>query len=198
MPPDINFRWGMEEIFNRKNIQIYAYIILFILSFLLIAGQDYRLWSGDDDVFHTQMVEMYGSPVKAMTQIYKEWNGRYATFFIKAYVMDKNVWLWRMLNAFVLFALFIYSSKIIKILYNLDIKKYIITSFGMFAFLALLHTSVWRYSITWATGSFSYLWPGAALIIYLYYLLNYIFNKKSPKIYEFFLLIPVVIFAGNT
>lgn len=61
-----------------------------------------------------------------MLNQYEYTNSRYFTSFIMAYVMDKNIWLWRILNSIVLFIFIIYSAKIMKVIYNLDIKKYII------------------------------------------------------------------------
>lgn len=183
---------------NNKNLNIYTYFFIFIISFLIIVGQDYRLVEGNDDVVHTSLIEKFGSSWNFMIEQYKGWNSRYFTSLAMAYIMDKNIWLWRVLNTFVLFALIIYSSKIIKILYNLDIKKYTVVLLGMFASFSLLSTRIWTQSIIWVTGSFNYLWPASALVMSLYYLLNSPLNKEKIKLYQFIILLPVVMFASNT
>ncbi|MDE7315411.1 MAG: hypothetical protein K2N11_06880, partial [Mucispirillum sp.] len=183
---------------NNKNLNIYTYFFIFIISFLIIVGQDYRLVEGNDDVFHTSLIEKFGSSWNFMIEQYKGWNSRYFTSLAMAYIMDKNIWLWRVLNTFVLFALIIYSSKIIKILYNLDIKKNTVVLLGMFASFSLLSQGIWTQSITWVTGSFNYLWPASALVMSLYYLLNSPLNKEKIKLYQFVILLPVVMFASNT
>ena len=74
----------------------------------------------------------------------------------------------------------------------------IIVLYGIFASFALLSSGIWRWSITWATGSFNYLWPDSALAISFYYLLNSMLNKEKIKLFQCVVLIPVVLFACNT
>ncbi len=188
----------IENIFNSKYGNLYGYGIIFILCFLIMAGQNFRLEIGNDDLYYTKVVQKFGSAYNAMIDQYKNWNSRYFTSFVMAYVMDKNIWLWRILNTSVLFAFFIFSAKIIKVIYNLDIKKYTVTAFLIFASFALLSTGIWTSSITWVTGSFNYLWPASSLAISFYYLFNSSFNKEKLKLYQFIILIPVVMFASNT
>ncbi len=178
--------------------QYLAYGFLFLLCFLIMTGQNFRLVPGNDDIVHTILIDKYGSALNFMIEQYKVWNSRYFTSLIMAYIMDKNVWLWRILNTFALFLLFVYSANIIKALYRLDIQKYIIVLYGIFASFALLSSGIWRWSITWATGSFNYLWPASALAISFYYLLNSILNKEKIKLFQCVVLIPVVLFACNT
>lgn len=185
------------EISNNKNIVFYIYILLFIVCFLLIAGQNIRL-NSLDDIVHSEAVTKYGSAYNFMIDQYNNWNSRYATSLIMSFVMDKNIWLWRILNAFVLFALIIYLSKIIKVIYKLDDKKYALVLLFIFSSTALLSSGIWTQSVTWVTGSFNYLWPASFLIISLYYLLNYAFNKAEISLLQFIILIPVVLFATNT
>ena len=188
----------IENIFNSKYGNIYAYGIVLILCFFIMLGQNFRLETVDDDVYHTKAVEKFGSAYKFMIAQYENTNGRYFTSLVMSFVMDKNIWLWRILNAFVLFGLIYFLNNIIRIIYHTDKKANIITLFGIFASIALLSTGIWTQSITWVTGSFNYLWPATALIISLYYLFNFIFNKISMKLYEFILLIPVVLYAANS
>ena len=68
----------------------------------------------------------------------------------------------------------------------------------MFASFALLSSGIWTQSITWVTGSFNYLWPACALSISFYYLFNSVFNNEKIRLYQFIILIPVVMFACNT
>ncbi len=178
--------------------QYLAYGFLFLLCFLIMTGQNFRLVHGNDDIVHTILIDKYGSALNFMIEQYKVWNSRYFTSLIMAYIMDKNVWLWRILNTFALFLLFVYSANIIKALYRLDIQKYIIVLYGIFASFALLSSGIWRWSITWATGSFNYLWPASALAISFYYLLNSMLNKEKIKLFQCVVLIPVVLFACNT
>ncbi len=83
-----------------------------------MTGQNFRLVPGNDDIVHTILIDKYGSALNFMIEQYKVWNSRYFTSLIMAYIMDKNVWLWRILNTFALFLLFVYSANIIKALYN--------------------------------------------------------------------------------
>lgn len=186
----------LTEISKNKSIILYTYFFLFIICFLLIAGQNIRT-NPHDDILHSEAIQKFGSSWNFMLDQYKNWNSRYFTSFIMAYIMDKNIWLWRILNSIILFALIIYSSKIIQTMYNLDIKKYIILLFGIFASFALLSSGIWTQSITWVTGSFNYLWPACALSISLYYLFNSAFNKDKLKLYQLIILIPVAMFACN-
>ena len=181
---------------NNKKNNLYIYIFLFIMCFLLIAGQNIRT-TPYDDIYHSQAVQKFGSAWNFMIEQYKNWNSRYFTSLIMAFVMDKNIWLWRILNTIVLFTFIIYSSKIIQAVYKLDIKTYIIILVGMFASFALLSSGIWTQSITWVTGSFNYLWPACALSISFYYLFNSVFNNEKIRLYQFIILIPVVMFACN-
>lgn len=103
--------------------QYLAYGFLFLLCFLIMTGQNFRLVPGNDDIVHTILIDKYGSALNFMIEQYKVWNSRYFTSLIMAYIMDKNVWLWRILNTFALFLLFVYSANIIKALYRLDIQN---------------------------------------------------------------------------
>lgn len=186
----------IKNIFNNKYGIIYAYSIIFILCFFIIAGQNIRT-NPYDDILHSQAVQKFDSAWNFMLNQYEYTNSRYFTSFIMAYVMDKNIWLWRILTSIVLFIFIIYSAKIMKVIYNLDIKKYIILLFGIFTSFALLSSGIWTQSITWVTGSFNYLWPACALSISLFYLFNSVFNKEKIKLYQFVILIPIVMFACN-
>lgn len=186
----------ITEISKNKYFNLYVYVFLFVICFSLIAGQNIRI-NPHDDILHSQAVQKFGSAWNFMLDQYKNWNSRYFTSLIMAYVMDKNIWLWRVLSSIVLFMFIIYSAKIIKVIYNLDIKKYIILLLGIFASFALLSSGIWTQSITWVTGSFNYLWPACALSISLYYLFNSVFNKEKIKLYQFIMLIPAALFACN-
>ncbi len=186
----------LSKISNNKNIKLYVNFFLFIICLLLIIGQNIRI-NPHDDILHSQAVQKFGSAWNFMLDQYTNWNSRYFTSLIMAYIMDKNIWLWRILNTVVLFVFIIYSAKIIQVIYNLDIKKYIILLLGIFASFALLSSGIWTQSITWVTGSFNYLWPACALSISLFYLFNSVFNKDKLKLYKFIVLIPVVMFACN-
>ena len=80
--------------------QYLAYGFLFLLCFLIMTGQNFRLVPGNDDIVHTILIDKYGSALNFMIEQYKVWNSRYFTSLIMAYIMDKNVWLWRILNTF--------------------------------------------------------------------------------------------------
>lgn len=187
----------IDNLFNSKYGNLYAYGIIFILCFFIMAGQNFRLEAGNDDLYHTQVVEKFGSAFNFMISQYENWNSRYFTSLVMAFVMDKNIWLWRILNSFVLFGLIYYINKIIVAGFHINKKVSIITFFAVFSAVALLSSGIWTQSTTWVTGSFNYLWPATALVISLYYLFNFIVNKISLKFYEFIILIPVVMFATN-
>lgn len=192
-----NFLKKLSEAGNNKNIILYIYFFLFIICFSLIAGQNIRT-NPHDDILHSQAIQKFGSSWNFMLDQYKNWNSRYFTSLVMAYVMDKNIWLWRILNSIALFVFIIYSSKIISVIYNLDIKKYIILLLGVFASFTLLSSGIWTQSVTWVTGSFNYLWLACALSISFYYLFNSAFNKEKIKLYKFIILIPIILFACNT
>lgn len=191
----------LTEISKNKSIILYAYCFLFIICFLLIVGQNFRLDPWTDDVYHKEVVKKFGSSLNFMLDQYKNWNSRYFTSFIMAYVMDKNIWLWRILNTFVLFLFFIYMSKSVYALHKYMQSSFyvlsIITLF-MFCIFCIMPSPIWHSSITWVTGSFNYLWAGCALSISLYYLFNSLFNKEKIKLYQFIMLIPAALFACNT
>lgn len=189
----------ISKLLENKKLYLYTCIFIFIICFLIMAGQDFRLTEGNDDVVYTQSVKQYGSAYNFMVLTYNNWNPRYFTNLSMSFVMDKNIYLWRVLNSIILFGLIFYLSKIINILYNIIIipRKTIIL-LATFATVALIPASIVTQSITWVTGSFNYLWPASALIISFYYLFNSTFNKEKIKIYQFILLIPIVLFAANT
>ena len=82
----------ISEISKNRYFNLYVYVFLFIICFLLIVGQNYRLETGNDDVYHTKVVEQFGSSLNFMLDQYKNWNSRYFTSLIMAFVMDKNIW----------------------------------------------------------------------------------------------------------
>lgn len=186
----------LKEVYNSKYFNYYIYGLLFLICFLVMVGQNLRPYDGDD-MYHMKVVEKFGSAYNFMIQQYNEWNSRYFTSIIMAYVMDKNIWLWRILNSIVLFGLLYYIINIIKTIYKplkiefLILVLMVLSTFGLFS--SGIHTQ----SVTWVTGSFNYLWPASALICYFYFLFNYIYNNRSVKLYEFIILIPVVMFATN-
>lgn len=187
----------IENIFNSKYGQLYIYGIVLFLCFFIMSQQNFKT-GVNDDVFHRNAVENFGSAWNFMIDQYKSWNPRYFTSLAMAYIMDKNIWLWRILNSIVLFCLFYYLNNIIKSVYNIDNKNISNLIFiGIFTAFSLLPLGMYSQSITWVTGSFNYLWPATALIISFYYLFNFVFNKISMKYYEFILLIPIVLFATN-
>ena len=147
----------IEDIFNSKHGYIYAYGIVLILCFFIMLGQNFRLEAGNDDVYHTKAVENFGSAYKFMIAQYENTNGRYFTSLVMSFVMDKNIWLWRILNTFVLFGLIYYSFKNIRLFYNFDNKKNLILFFAIFSMFALFKNDIINWSVTWVTGSFNYL-----------------------------------------
>lgn len=110
----------IKNIFNNKYGIIYAYSIIFILCFFIIAGQNIRT-NPYDDILHSQAVQKFDSAWNFMLNQYEYTNSRYFTSFIMAYVMDKNIWLWRILNSIVLFIFIIY----IYYLFSKDNESYI-------------------------------------------------------------------------
>lgn len=194
----ITFYKKIENIFNIKYINLYVYYIILILCFFIFVGQNFRLDPWTDDVAHTAAAKFYGSSWNFMIDQYNIWNSRYFTSFVMAFVMDKNIWLWRILNSLVLFLFFLYTSKLIYAVHkNIQFSASIIFLF-IFSTFCLIPKDVLCWSVTWPTGSFNYLWPVCALSISFYYLFNSTFNKEKIKLYQFIVLIPVVMFASNT
>lgn len=187
----------IENIFSSKYGNIYAYGIVLILCFFIMLGQNLRT-EPHDDIVHSNAVKQFGNAFNFMISQYENVNGRYFTSLVMAFVMDKNIWLWRVLNSIVLFGLIYYIYKLFSSIYNKKDKVFRIAFFGIFATFALLSSGIWTQSITWVTGSFNYLWTTTALVILLYYILNYIFNNISLKIYEFILIIPLSLYAANS
>ncbi len=189
---------NLKSLLGSKYGYYYILILLFIICMIIIFGQDFRLNPWTDDVYHKEVVEKLGSAWNFMIEQYKNWNSRYFTSLVMVYIMDKNIWLWRILNTLVLFLFFVYMSKSVYTLYkNMKSSLSIITLF-MFCIFCIMPSPIWHSSITWVTGSFNYLWPGCALSISFYYLFNSTFNKEKIRLYQFIILIPVVMFACNT
>ena len=184
-------------LYNSQYFGIILYFLLFILYLILMAGQDYKLHRADDK-FHVLLIEKYGSPLKAMYQMYENTNGRYFVSIVMAYVMDKDIWLWRILNTFMLFILTIFSAKIIQVCYSLKKEQFYVVLYAIFALICFMPADVWNWSVTWVTGSFNYLWPLAAFVIVMYYILNSYLNNKQIKWFEFIFLIPVAVYATAT
>lgn len=187
----------IENIFNSKYGNIYAYGIVLILCFFIMLGQNFRLEAGNDDVYHTKAVENFGSAYKFMIAQYENTNGRYFTSLVMSFVMDKNIWLWRILNTFVLFGLIYYSFKNIRLFYNFDNKKNLILFFAIFSMFALFKNDIINWSVTWVTGSFNYLWSATSLVISLYYIMRYSINNIKLNFVSFIILIPIVVYACN-
>ena len=189
---------NLKSLLGSKYGYYYILILLFIICMIIIFGQDFRLNPWTDDVYHKEVVEKFGSAWNFMIEQYKNWNSRYFTSLVMVYIMDKNIWLWRILNTLVLFLFFVYMSKSVYTLYkNMKSSLSIITLF-MFCIFCIMPSPIWYSGITWVTGSFNYLWPGCALSISFYYLFNSTFNKEKIRLYQFIILIPVVMFACNT
>ncbi len=186
----------LQCIYNSKYFNYYIYTGLFLICFFVMAGQNFRLYDGDD-VNHINAVKKFGSAYNFMIQQYNEWNSRYFTSIVMAYIMDKNIWLWRILNSIVLFGLLYYIINIIKIIYKPLKIQFLILVLMVLSTYGLLSSGIHTQSVTWVTGSFNYLWPASALICYFYFLFNYIYNNRSVKLYEFIILIPIVMFATN-
>ena len=187
----------IDNLFNSKYGNLYAYGIIFILCFFIMAGQNFRLEAGNDDLYHKQVVEKFGSAFNFMISQYENWNSRYFTSLVMAFVMDKNIWLWRILNTVMLCLLFIYSAKIVQCIYKLNSQKFYIILFGFFSIFALLPSGIWYWSVNWVTGSFNYLWPAASLVISLYYLFNTLLNKQHLTFIKFLFATPFVLYAAN-
>lgn len=188
----------IENISNSKYGNIYVYGIIFILCFIIMSGQNFRLEAGNDDLYHTKVVEKFGSAYNFMVKQYTNTNGRYFTSIVMSFVMDKNIWLWRILNTIMLSLLFIYSAKIIQSIYNLSKEKFYIFLFASFSLIALLPKGIWDWSVTWVTGSFNYLFPATSLIISLYYLFNTLLNKQHLNFFQFIFIIPFMCYATNS
>lgn len=184
-------------LYNSRYGSLILYILLFILCFILIAGQDYKLHRADDK-FHVLLIEKYGSPLKAMYQMYENINGRYFVSIVMTYVMDKDIWIWRILNTLMLFILTFFSAKIVQLCYGLKREQFHVVLYIIFALLCFMPADVWNWSVTWVTGSFNYLWPLAAFVIVMYYILNSYLNNKQIKWYEFMFLIPITMYATST
>ena len=188
----------IENIFNSKYGYAAAYTMVFIICFFIMLGQNFKLEAGNDDLYHTQVIKEFGSIYNFLTAQYNYTNGRYFTSIVMSFVMDKNIWLWRILNTIMLSLLFIYSAKIIQCFYKLNKEKFYIILFGFIALISLLPKGIWDWSITWVTGSFNYLFPATSLIICLFYLYNTLLNKNNINLLEFFLIIPFAAYATNS
>lgn len=188
---------NLKSLLGSKYRYYHILILLLIICSMLIFGQDFRLNPWTDDVYHKEVVEKFGSSWKFMIEQYKNWNSRYFTSFVMAFVMDKNIWLWRILNTLVLFLFFIYMSKSVYAVYKNTKSSLSIITLFMFSVFCMMPFPIWYWSITWVTGSFNYLWPACALSISFYYLFNSVFNKEKIRLHQFIILIPVVMFACN-
>ena len=62
------------EIRSSKNFIFYIYILLFIICFLLITGQNIRS-NPLDDIIHSEAVTKYGSAYNLMLQLLHEFEG---------------------------------------------------------------------------------------------------------------------------
>lgn len=185
----------VNNIFTGRYGYLLVSVTVFIICFLVMGRENYRLHEGNDDVWYTQVLQQFGSSWNFMQEAYKGLNGRYLTAFVMAFVMDKNIWLWRILNTIVLFLFFIYSAKVIYVLFKQS--KYYLNILIIFAVSAffLLPYNIIHWSATWVTGSFNYLWSSALFLIIFYYFLNSTLNHKKVKLYEFIILIGIVFYA---
>lgn len=185
----------LKQLFENKNFYIFVYISIFILFFFVM--KDRIFLSNNDDEFHRTVAERYGSITNFLKVTYNEWSGRFFTNFVMVNIINKNIWIWRILNALCLTMLIVYFAKIIKCIYNFSNKIYILILFASMAVYFYLDQWLWLESVCWASGAFNYLWSTSALIISLYFLINSELNKSKIKLYQFILLIPIVIYASN-
>lgn len=185
----------VNSIFTGRYGYLLVSVLTFIICFLVMQHENYRLHEGNDDVWYTQVMQQFGSSWNFMQEAYKGLNGRYLTAFIMSFVMDKNIWLWRILNTIVLFLFFIYSAKVVYALFRQS--KYYLNILIIFAVSSffLLPYNIIHWSATWVTGSFNYLWSSTAFLILFYYFINSTLNYKKVKLYEFIILILVSAYA---
>ncbi len=187
----------IENIFNSKHGYIYAYGIIFILCFFIMLGQNFRIEINNDDVYYMQVLKEHGSAYNFMKYSYNNINGRFFTALVMAYVMDKDIWLWRILNTFVLFGLIYYSFKNIQLFYDFDNKKKLILFFAVFSMFALFKNDIINWSVTWVTGSFNYLWSATSLVFSIYYVLRYSLKNIKLNFITFIILVPIAVYACN-
>lgn len=187
----------IENIFNSKYGTAYAYGIIFILCFFIMVGQNFRIEINNDDVYYMQVLKEHGSAYNFMKYSYNNINGRYFTALVMAYVMDKDILLWRILNTLILFSLIYYSFQILKTIYKLDKSRSIMVFFCVFTAFALFKNDIINWSITWVTGSFNYLYSSASLVAVLYYIINYTLNHTKLNINNFIVLILFTLYACN-
>ncbi len=121
--------------------------------------------------------------------------GRYIPFDL-AYIIDIIIWLCNILNGIVLFGLLYYIINIIKIIYKPSKIQFLILVLMVLSTYGL-SSGIYIQSDISITDLCNYLWPASALMCYFYFLFNYIYNNRSVKLYEFIILIPIVILATN-
>lgn len=183
---------------NSKKQKILLFTILMIVIF--ISHLNEGLWEFGDDIYFKDAINTIGngSLIEYLKFRYKTWSGRIIVEAIMVSIINYE-FIWRVLNS-IMMCILIYSMyKFVKSssLDN-DYEEYILL-FKLCTLLSifLIDKEVYKWSISWVTGSFNYLWPMSLGLFSLIPFKQAIFNESySKKLYIMYFLSTVV--ACNT
>ncbi|MFB3161106.1 DUF6056 family protein [Neobacillus sp. 179-J 1A1 HS] len=146
---------------------------LIILLFLILYGVHFAVspYPGDD-LFYKTASQNY-SILEWIQFRYFEWSGRIIPDILSYYLLDGKLWIWRLLNPFIILLL---AYSIIRI-----IKGHVSTKYLVLAILTLgyIHQGVLSSGFFWVTGSLNYLWPIALGLFAMIPLADKVFRDKK-------------------
>jgi hypothetical protein len=159
--------------------QYFPFFVFFIMALIM----DYKviLLPNDDEVFKNAFIDN-GGPLGWIVHYRQVWSGRVVPHFILVLLLNTNLIVWKVLNGFIIAAVAVTVSKLcVNQNWQFDNrKKYFINSL-ICCLLFMIPSSVIIQSTFWITGSLSYLWPLAAMLIVILLFKKLYTAEKSNK-----------------
>lgn len=177
-----------KKIFENKYAPFTAVFLMFLGAMSFV-----KLMTYADDTYYSTAVSCISEAFAFAADQYIVWSGRFFANLLSVIIMKENIWLWRVLNAAVFTSLLLGMYLAVKTVLKIDsaVKRWSVPFFIVFALFAANLRAV-KWGAFWVTGSFSYLWPAAAMVFILWACFLLLDKKDIPGKYLWF-LIPLAI-----
>ncbi len=181
----------MKKYILNKNVIILLF--LFVIAFIITLNP---IDTEQDDIIYREAFNNFSSFIVWAKEFILLWGGRVVALSLSTLFLNLNIGIFKLANATIIVILVYSIYKIIETLSDEAIKyKNIILISIMCSFL-FINRNVIKYSVTWITGTFNYLWPCTAMIVAMIPFIKKLKNNPIKKV-EYIVYFLSTLLASN-
>jgi len=166
---------------------------LLLTIFLLIYAKVVPI---SDDVYHNSVLSRFnGSVISALIDYYYLWGGKIVPHSLWLSLLGLDFWVYRILSSFVLVGLVYATYRLIY--FPAPVRKE--RNYALLLVASLLFFIPYKtfyFGSLWASGSFAYLYPAAAMVVALLPVKWYFFDNQKVDNWKYWIFYPAALYAS--